>query len=121
MSRINIANLNIVGSVIIPANTEATAPSGYAFVMLTPATATGLTFQTLFTPITGAIVNDDGVEVFVPETSFVGSNTGATGPVGAGVLASTTNLEATMSRPIYGRYTKVKPSQVYAAFAYIGR
>ena len=117
MSRINIANLNIVGSVIIPANTEATAPSGYAFVMLTPATATGLTFQTLFTPITGAIVN----EVFVPETSFVGSNAGATGPVGAGVLASTTNLEATMSRPIYGRYTKVKPSQVYAAFAYIGR
>lgn len=117
MSRINIANLNIVGSVIIPANTEATAPSGYAFVMLTPATATGVTFINLFTPITGAVVN----EVFVPETSFVGSNTGATGPVGAGVLASTTNLQATLDRPIYGRYTKVRPGAAFAAFAYIGR
>ena len=109
MSRINIANLNIVGSAIIPAGVTATAPTGYAFVMLTPATATGVTFQHLFSPITGA------------DTNFVGSNAGATGPVGAGVLASTTNLEATMSRPIYGRYTQVRPGAAFAAFAYIGR
>lgn len=118
MSRINIANLNIVGSAIIPAGVTATAPTGYAFVMLTPATATGVTFLHLFTPITGATVN----EVFVPETSFVGSNAGATGPVGAaGVLVSTSNLEATMQRPIYGRYTQVRPGATFAAFAYIGR
>lgn len=110
MSRINIANLNIVGSAIIPAGVTATAPTGYAFVMLTPATATGVTFQHLFSPITGA------------DTNFVGSNAGATGPVGAaGVLVSTSNLEATMQRPIYGRYTQVRPGATFAAFAYIGR
>lgn len=110
MSRINIANLNIVGSAIIPAGVTATAPTGYAFVMLTPATATGVTFQHLFSPITGA------------DTNFVGSNAGATGPVGAaGALVSTSNLEATMQRPIYGRYTQVRPGATFAAFAYIGR
>ena len=111
MSRINIGDLRIVGTAIIPAGVTATAPDGYSFVMLTPATGATVGFQHLFSPSTGTT-----------GTNFVGSNAGATGPVGAaGQLVSTANLFARPERPIYGRYTQVRPDSSFAVFAYIGK
>lgn len=112
MSRINIGDIRIVGTAIIPTGVTATAPDGYSFVMLTPATATTVAFQHLFSPATGTT-----------GTNFVGSNAGATGPVGAaGQLVSTTNLFARPERPIYGRYTQVCPAPgAVAVLAYIGK
>ena len=112
MSRINIGDLKITGSAIIPAGVTANAPDGLSFIMLTPATATSVGFQHLFSPATGTT-----------GTNFVGSNAGATGPVGAaGQLVLTTNLLASAERPIYGRYTQVCPAAgTFAVLAYIGK